>query len=137
MSETPFENVPGYALWHRLLGHCPMQTISDTIPHAKGIEELSKASFDPNQQCPACMVGNLNAYQEIRPRPPERAQLPLERVYMDIVSSSIISIEAYNYALIIADDASMYLWVYGLKDKSKANDTARKWICYILQFRAA
>ena len=37
----------------RWLGHCPMQTIRDTMRHAKGIEELSKGSFDPNQQCPS------------------------------------------------------------------------------------
>ena len=28
-----------------------MQTIRDTIPHAKGIEELSRARFDVNQKC--------------------------------------------------------------------------------------
>ena len=41
-----------------------MQTIRDTIPHVKGIEELINASFDPNQQFLACMVGK--AHQEIR-----------------------------------------------------------------------
>ena len=47
------------------------------MPHAKDIEELSKAKFDPNQQCLACMVGN--AHQNIRPPSREHAQLPLER----------------------------------------------------------
>ena len=47
---------------------------------------------------------------------------------MDIMSSSIPSLEWYNYALIIVDDASMYQWVYGLKEKSEANAAARKWI---------
>ena len=35
---------------HRRLGHCLMQTIRDTIPYAKGIEELSNESFDQIQQ---------------------------------------------------------------------------------------
>ena len=40
LSETQL----GYSLLHRRLGHCPMQTIRDTItiPHAKGIEELRR-----------------------------------------------------------------------------------------------
>ena len=42
-----------------------MQTICDTISHAKGIEELSKASFGPNQQCPACMVGKAHQHNSL------------------------------------------------------------------------
>ena len=94
----------GYAIWHRRLGHCSMQTIRDTIPHTKGIEELSKA-IDPNQQFPSCIVGK--AHQEIRPQSREPAQRPLERVYTDIMSLLVPFIEGYNYALINADNASM------------------------------
>ena len=36
--------------------------------------------------------------------------------------------KGYAYALIIVDDASMYQWVYGLKEKSDANAVAGKWI---------
>ena len=41
---------------------------------------------------------------------------------MDIMSLpvSIPSMEGYNHALIIVD-GSMYLWVYGLKERSDAN----------------
>ena len=35
------------------------------------------------------------------------------------MSSSGTSIEGYNFALIIAGGASLYQWVYGLKDKSE------------------
>ena len=47
MSATQFKNMSGYALWHRLLGSCPMQTIRDSIPHAKGIEirETQQSKF--------------------------------------------------------------------------------------------
>ena len=41
-----------------------LSVADDTIPHAKVIEELSKSSFDPNQQCLACMIGK--AHQEIK-----------------------------------------------------------------------
>ena len=76
MSETQFKNMSGNALWHdwhRWLGHCPMQTIRDTIPHAKEIEEPRKARFGPK-----------------RPRSREHSQRQPERVYMDIMSSSVI-----------------------------------------------
>ena len=53
---------------------------------------------------------------------------------MDIMTSSVM--EEYKNSLVIADDASMYRWVYGLKDKSEANDMARKWICDIAELRA-
>ena len=41
LSETQFKNMSGYSLWHWRLGHCPKQTIRDTIPLAKGIKVLS------------------------------------------------------------------------------------------------
>ena len=63
------------------------------------------------------------------PKTKEHAKLLLERVYMDIMSSSVTSIEGYDYALVITDDASMYRWVYGLNKKSDADDAARKWVC--------
>ena len=55
---------------------------------------------------------------------------------MDTMSSATPSIEGYNYALVVVDDASMYRWVYGLKEKSDANAAARKWICDIANIRA-
>ena len=58
------------------------------------------------------------AHLEIRLRSREHAKHPLERVYMDIIPSSIPSIEGYNKALIIVDDASMYQRVCGLKETS-------------------
>ena len=55
---------------------------------------------------------------------------------MDIMSLSIPSIEGYNYALVIVDDASMYRWIYGLKEKCEANAAARQQICDIANIRA-
>ena len=128
ISETRFKNMPGYPLEHRRLSHCPMLTIRDTIPHERELRNyqrnpLTKMSTVLHQ----CMIGK--AHLEVRPRSREHAKLPLERVYMDIMSSSIPSMEGYNYALVIVDDASMNLWVYGLKEKSEANATAQQWIC--------
>ena len=134
ISETQFKSISGYASWHRRLGHAPMATIRDTIPHAIGLEALKNTTFNPEEYCPACMLGK--SHLEIRPRSREHAIRPLERVYMDIITSSVVSMEGFKYALVIVDDASMYRWVYGLTDKSKANDAARKWICDIADLRA-
>ena len=57
-------------------------------------------------------------------------------LYMDMMSSATPSIEGNNYALVITDDASMYRWVYGLKEKSDSNAAAQKWICDIASIRA-
>ena len=84
LSETQFENMLGYPLWRLRLGHCPIQTIWDFIPHAKGIEELYRESSDENQQCPACMIGK--GHHKIKQRSRQHAKRPLEWVYMDIMS---------------------------------------------------
>jgi hypothetical protein len=67
--------------------------------------------------------------RELQPYPgsKEHAKRPLERVYMDIMTSSVTSIEGYDYALIITDDASMCRWAYGLETEDEANAMARKW----------
>jgi hypothetical protein len=75
------------------------------------------------------MIGKV----QLQPYPgsKEHVKRPLERVYMDIMTSLITSIEGYNYALIITDDASMYRWAYWLKTKNEANSMVQKWIADI------
>ena len=79
------------------------------------------------------MVGKAKA--QPLPKSKEHARRPLERVYMDIMSSSITSVEGYNVALIITDDASMFRWVYGFKTKDEANAMVRRWIADIADIR--
>ena len=134
ITESKYQTMSGYPLWHRRLSPCAFQTIKDTIPHALGLQEWVKAYFDPNLNCTACMLGK--ARLQPYPKTKEHAKRPLERVYMDIMSSSVTSIEGYNYALVITDDAYMYQLVYGLKKKSDADDAARKWVCDIVEIRA-
>ena len=45
---------------------------------------------------------------------------------MEIVFSSVTSMEGYDFALVITVDAFMYHWVNGRKKKSDANEAARK-----------
>jgi len=133
ISETKFKKMSGYDLWHKRLGHCTNQAIKDTIPFSKGLQELEGLKMEHDMNCTACMVGKAKA--QPCPKSKVHAKRPLERVYMDIMSSSITSVEGYNFALIITDDASMYRWVYGLKTKDEANAMVRRWIADIADIR--
>ena len=108
ITESKYLTMSGYKLWHRRLGHSTHQTIKDTIPHVKGLHELEKIRMEPHVDCPACMVGK--AKLQPYPKTKDHAKRPLERVYVDLVSASVKSIEGYEYALIITDDATMYRW---------------------------
>jgi hypothetical protein len=47
----------GLLMWHRLLMHCPLQNIKDTMPSTKGMEKLKNCQSDPQEKCPACAIG--------------------------------------------------------------------------------
>lgn len=108
ISETKYKTMSGFDLWHKRLSHTPGQVIKDTIPHSKGLQELPVEGLHMNREmdCDSCMIGKakLQPYQKSK----EHAKRPLERVYMDIMSSNVTSIEGYNYALVVTDDVSMY-----------------------------
>ena len=89
--------------------------------------------MEHDTNCRACMIGK--AHLQPYPKTKEHAKKPLERVYMDIMTSSVTSIEGYDYALVITDDASMYRWAYGLKTRDEANAMVRRWISDIADIR--
>ena len=126
LSETKYKTMSGYDLWHKQMGHAPIQAIKATIPHSKGLHDLEGVRMEHDTNCRACMIGK--AHLQPYPKTKEHAKKPLERVYMDIMTSSVTSIEGYDYALVITDDASMYRWAYGLKTKDEANPMVRRWI---------
>ena len=62
------------------------------------------------------MIGKITL--EDLPKLKDRATEPLHQVDMDIFSSSVQSIEGYNYAVVLIDFNSGYRWIYGMKLKS-------------------
>jgi len=116
MDCTTLDDLTGYDLWHRRLGHIPHQNIKDTICYSFGLEDLAKRQFKPDEKCPSCMIGKSTL--ENYPGLLEPATRPLARVNMDLYSSSITSIEGYNHALVFTDSNSSYRWEYGMKTKS-------------------
>ncbi len=64
----------------------------------------------------------------------------MNRIYMDIVSSSVVSMEGYKiyyykYALVIADCCTGYRWLYGLKTKDELLMAVKKWYSDIAELR--
>jgi hypothetical protein len=133
MEWTTFERMTGFDLWHRRLGHTPNRFIRLSIDHNIGLEKLRNKKFSEHQKCPSCMIGKsqLNDY----PASIERADLPLKKVNFDIFSSSVTSIEGYNYAAVLTDDCSEFRWEYGLKTKDEMIDIAERWYAEIADLR--
>ena len=130
---TKYARLSGYNLWHRRFGHCPNENIRKTIPFSIGLDELHSHRFDPHEKCPACMMGK--SHLNNKPGRKERSDKPLSRVYMDIFSSSVTSIEGHNYALVITDDCTGYRWLYGLKTKDDILRAVKKWYSGIAVLR--
>ena len=96
----------GYHLWHRQSAHAPKQNINDTIAHSIGLEGLAGKKFDQNERCPSCMLGKstLENYPELL----EPASRPLERVNMNLYTSTVTSIEGYTHAVVFTDSHGEY-----------------------------
>ncbi len=114
----------GYDLWHRRLSHCPKECIRKTTAHSIGPKDLQSARFDTHEKCPSCMIGK--SHLENKPRRKERAENPLGRTNFDIFSSSVVSIEGYNFAVVITDDHTGCRWLYGMKSKDDILKVTKK-----------
>ena len=133
MDWTTFEELTGYDLWHRRLGHIPHQNIKDTIHHSIGLEDLAKKRFKPDEKGPSCMIGKSTL--ENYPGSLEPAMRPLARVNMDLYSSSVTSIEGYNHALVFTDSNSSFRWEYGMKTKNETFSVSKRWFAEIAEIR--
>ena len=95
---------------------CAYRMIKNTIPQ-KHYSEPGKAHFGTNLKCTACMLGK--ARLQPYPKTEIHAKRPLERIYIDIVSSSVTSIEGYDCALVITDDSVKLPCIAGCMDSRK------------------
>ncbi len=62
-----------------------------------------------------------------KPESIKQAEKPLARVNFDLISSSVTSIEGYNYCAVLTDDCSEYRWAYELKTKDELIDGVKQW----------
>ncbi len=79
------------------------------------------------------MIGK-NTHEDL-PKLKDRATEPLYQVNMDSFSSSVTSIQGYNYAVVFADCNSGYRWVYGMKPKSDMLKVVKKCFSDIADLR--
>ncbi len=82
---------------------------------------------------PACMIWK-SKLQNV-PGLAKRATRPLAKVNFDLIVSTIPSIEGYLYGALFVDDHTGYKWLYGLKTKDEALDTAKRWMAAIADLR--
>ncbi len=66
-----------------------------------GLEDLRSRTFEVHTKCPSCMIGKSTL--EDLPKLKDRATESLYQVNMDIFSSSVQSMEGYNYAVVLVD----------------------------------
>ena len=61
MNWPTHDNLTGYDLWHRRLGHVPNRNIEQTIQHLIGLENLIGKTCKRDQKCPSCMLGKVRS----------------------------------------------------------------------------
>ena len=54
---------------------------------------------------------------------------------MDLVSSSVVSIEGHKYALVITDCCTGYRWLYGIRTKDETLKAVQKWYSDVAELR--
>ena len=133
MDWRKYRETTGLPMWHRRLMHCSFQNIKDTIPFTKGMEKLKNCRIDPQEKCPACAIGKSTLQDN--PGPISRATQPLAKANFDVIVSSIVSIEGYNYVALIVDDCTGYRWLYGMKTRDQVVDVAKRWMAEIGDLR--
>jgi hypothetical protein len=77
-----------------------------SIDHSIGLENLNGKKFSVHQKCSSRMMGK--SQQNDKPESVKRAETPLAKVNADLISSSVTSIEGYNYSAVFTDDCSVH-----------------------------
>ncbi len=119
----------GYDLWHHQLGHTPNKFIKLSIDYSMGLEKLNGKKFSEHLKYSSCMIGKSQLNDKAESI--KRAEKPLAKVNFDLISSSVTSIEGYNYFAVLTDDCSEYRWAYALKTKDELIDAVKQWYAEI------
>jgi hypothetical protein len=57
MSETQFEKLSEYELWHRRLGHSLNRNIRSSVKWNTGLEDLKRLTYEEHLKFPSCVIG--------------------------------------------------------------------------------
>ena len=112
-----------YLVWHRRLGFLPIETLRQTIPCVRGLENLTSATFPAKYISPEVQMGKM----QNRDRPhshPTAAPRPMAGIHWDIFGpAKTRSLNGSHYAVVFVDDHSGYTWIYGLPSKGHMYQT--------------
>ena len=75
------------------------------------------------------------ALGNILPKAKERAKKPMNRINMDLVSTSVLSLEGHIYALVITDCCTGYRCLYGIRTKDEVWKAVQKWYSDVAELR--
>jgi hypothetical protein len=131
MDWRKFQEQNGFELWHRLLMNCTIQIIEQ--PYSKGLEELADYMSMRCAHCPACIIGKSKMQNAMGPE--KRATRPFRKVNFDLIVFTILLIEGFFYCVLSVDDHTGYKWLYGLKTKDEALNTAKRWMAEFADLR--
>jgi hypothetical protein len=118
-----------YDLWHWPSGRTPYKIIKLSIDRSNELEKLNGKKISEYQKCLSCMIGKSQLND--KPESIKRAEKPLAKVNLDLISSSVTSIEGYNYWAVLTYDCSEHRWAYGLKAKDELIDVVKRWYAEI------
>ena len=109
-------------LAHRRLGHISKPLVKKLIQASTGIKlKGMDAHAGANERCDECMAGQMKAKPFPLRQPPDRkGTRPFKIIYMDLLEApkDHPALDGhYRWLLVIVDDYTRYLWVYGLKSK--------------------
>jgi hypothetical protein len=105
-------------LWHRRMGHANLKYVDKLLTAAEGVS-YSKPSVQPGDEaCEACLAGKMK--ESFNKTTDNRSDIKLRRLHADISGILPASFRGYRYFLLVVDDATRYIWIRLLKDKSTA-----------------
>jgi len=109
-------------LWHLRMGHLNVADLHILKTRSTGINNLSGGDL---QMCTSCC--RAKASQRSFSGQGDKANRPLQTIFVDLWGPMKPSLEGATYAMLIVDDFTSYTWGFYLQHKSQAAD-------YIIQF---
>ena len=125
--DTPGKSAAPLTLWHQRLGDAGWQLLSSylgkTPPHGVTVTDLAT---DPD--CPSCWEGKMS--RTSYPSSESTTSSPFQLVHMDLVGP--LKPHSFHtqkkYVLVLVDDFTHFVWVYGLRTKSEAPELIQHWV---------
>ena len=115
LTSTQSETHQDLDLWHRRFGHVSEGTVLE-MARNNAVSGFSLSRSSISGRCESCIFGKHSASPS--PLKASRATQVFDKIHSDILVIGDHSIGGAKYALTFVDEASGYLWVHPVSDKS-------------------